>query len=176
MKRAPRSRQRHDLYAKYHDYDSEISDLLGECGSNQDWAQINALIKNLNDVFGSDAEKYQESPDGLGSVSLEFTREKHERQRSTARELFTVKNGAFREEREWRLFVYDSMSNISDVEFRESRGTLSPYVRLKVPVDAIVGVTLGPTNKTSEAMVKAALEAYEVDAWVKRSNASYRRA
>ncbi|WP_233253591.1 hypothetical protein, partial [Paracoccus binzhouensis] len=28
----PRSRQRHDLYAKYHDYDSEISDLLGECG------------------------------------------------------------------------------------------------------------------------------------------------
>jgi hypothetical protein len=33
MKRAPRSRQRHDLYAKYHDYDSEISDLLGECGS-----------------------------------------------------------------------------------------------------------------------------------------------
>lgn len=32
MKRAPRSRQRHDLYAKYHDCDSEISDLLGECG------------------------------------------------------------------------------------------------------------------------------------------------
>ncbi|NGQ92265.1 hypothetical protein G5V65_15310, partial [Rhodobacter sp. HX-7-19] len=27
-------RQRHDLYAKYHDYDSEISDLLGECGIN----------------------------------------------------------------------------------------------------------------------------------------------
>ncbi len=38
MKRAPRSRQRHDLYAKYHDYDSEISDLLGECGLKGDWA------------------------------------------------------------------------------------------------------------------------------------------
>ncbi len=36
MKRAPRSRQRHDLYAKYHDYDSEISDLLGECGVKGD--------------------------------------------------------------------------------------------------------------------------------------------
>jgi hypothetical protein len=36
MKRAPRSRQRHDLYAKYHDYDSEISDLLGECGLKRD--------------------------------------------------------------------------------------------------------------------------------------------
>ena len=33
MKRAPRSRQRHDLYAKYHDQDSEINDLLGECGA-----------------------------------------------------------------------------------------------------------------------------------------------
>jgi hypothetical protein len=37
MKRAPRSRQRHDLYAKYHDYDSEISDLLGECGVSEPW-------------------------------------------------------------------------------------------------------------------------------------------
>ena len=41
MKRAPRSRQRHDLYAKYHDYDSEISDLLGECGF-KDWGPRDA--------------------------------------------------------------------------------------------------------------------------------------
>lgn len=32
MKRAPRSHQRHDLYDKYHDQDSETSRLLGECG------------------------------------------------------------------------------------------------------------------------------------------------
>ncbi len=51
MKRAPRSRQRHDLYAKYHDYDSEISDLLGECG-----------VKGIVNV------------DGLGNTSsLNFT-------------------------------------------------------------------------------------------------------
>jgi hypothetical protein len=43
MKRAPRSRQRHDLYAKYHDYDSEISDLLGECG----WTSL--LVKQLGE-------------------------------------------------------------------------------------------------------------------------------
>ena len=42
MKRAPRSRQRHDLYAKYHDYDSEISDLLGECGIQYLGLQIRA--------------------------------------------------------------------------------------------------------------------------------------
>jgi hypothetical protein len=46
MKRAPRSRQRHDLYAKYHDYDSEISDLLGECGLHISMMRCN-LSENL---------------------------------------------------------------------------------------------------------------------------------
>jgi len=32
MKHAPRSHQRHDLYANYHHQDSKISALLGECG------------------------------------------------------------------------------------------------------------------------------------------------
>ena len=53
MKRAPRSRQRHDLYAKYHDYDSEISDLLGECGLkggfDQTPADYAALIRRFGD-------------------------------------------------------------------------------------------------------------------------------
>ena len=46
MKRAPRSRQRHDLYAKYHDYDSEISDLLGECGIKVNHEYIVCYSKN----------------------------------------------------------------------------------------------------------------------------------
>ena len=33
MKHAPHSHQHHDLYRNYHDHDSEISGLLGECGS-----------------------------------------------------------------------------------------------------------------------------------------------
>jgi hypothetical protein len=44
MKRAPRSRQRHDLYAKYHDYDSEISDLLGECGLKESEEVSNSFV------------------------------------------------------------------------------------------------------------------------------------
>jgi len=48
MKRAPRSRQRHDLYAKYHDYDSEISDLLGECGMvvSNEYADFWTILKS----------------------------------------------------------------------------------------------------------------------------------
>jgi len=57
MKRAPRSRQRHDLYAKYHDYDSEISDLLGECGTH------NTLTQNAPDTKG--ACKYAHPPSRL---------------------------------------------------------------------------------------------------------------
>ena len=48
MKRAPRSRQRHDLYAKYHDYDSEISDLLGECGIKSISRKISRLSALCN--------------------------------------------------------------------------------------------------------------------------------
>lgn len=56
MKRAPRSRQRHDLYAKYHDYDSEISDLLGECGLKELLVQrtepeLDRIQKMLEAVF-----------------------------------------------------------------------------------------------------------------------------
>jgi hypothetical protein len=51
MKRAPRSRQRHDLYAKYHDYDSEISDLLGECGPGSSPKRLlSADLGNLSKI------------------------------------------------------------------------------------------------------------------------------
>lgn len=43
MKRAPRSRLHHDLYAKYHTLDSKIIDLLGECGSTSTAARRSGL-------------------------------------------------------------------------------------------------------------------------------------
>jgi 23S rRNA (cytidine1920-2'-O)/16S rRNA (cytidine1409-2'-O)-methyltransferase len=53
MKRAPRSRQRHDLYAKYHDYDSEISDLLGECGLKHfGWDVTGAVAMDVGSSTG----------------------------------------------------------------------------------------------------------------------------
>ncbi|MFC3530420.1 hypothetical protein ACFOMH_19820, partial [Paracoccus mangrovi] len=55
-KRAPRSRQRHDLYAKYHDYDSEISDLLGECGLEVIEQGMRRLLKKFEPVFDAVAQ------------------------------------------------------------------------------------------------------------------------
>jgi hypothetical protein len=139
----------------------------------QDHIEIDEVVKTLHSAFASDAELYQEDG-GFGRLSIEFNPEKHEQQKAAVRSMFTVKNGAFKEEREWRLFLYDSINRIKSVEFRESRNVLSPYVRVEVPVDAILGVTLGPTNRTSKSMVEAALERHQISCQVFRSKASYR--
>lgn len=139
----------------------------------QDHAEINAVVKELHDAFSSDADLYEEQ-DGFGHVLLNFTPDKRLRQKEATRNLFTVKNGAFREEKEWRLFFFDSINEIRGAEFRESRNVLSPFVRLKIPADALLGVTLGPTNRTPISMVEAALKTYQIEGWVRCSNASYR--
>lgn len=140
---------------------------------NQDWEEVNDVIKALHGAFGEDAAKYEEG-NGIGTMSLSFTPEKHQRQKEIAGDLFAIKNGAFKEEKEWRLFLFDSIDNIKNIEFRESRGLLSPFVRIKVPPDSIVGVTVGPTNPTPVSMVEAMLKKNEVEGPVSRSHASYR--
>lgn len=140
---------------------------------NRDWENVNQVVKLLSSAFGADAEKYQEGG-GYGSMSLEYSPEKHAKQHEAARHLFTVKNGSFSEENEWRLFLFDSVSNVDNVEFRESRGILSPYLRVKIPADAIRGVTLGPANRTTRAMVEEALKVYGIECRVSQSRASYR--
>lgn len=140
----------------------------------KDLERTNDVVRLLHGAFGADADKYQEGKDGFGSMSLEFTPEKHRQQREAARSLFSVKNEAFAEEKEWRLFVFDSIDSIKSVEFRESRNVLSPFIRVRIPTDVVLGVTLGPTNRTPISMVEAALKVHNIDGWVARSNASYR--
>lgn len=140
----------------------------------QDMEQVNDVVRALHAAFGDDAKKYQEGGDGTGSMSLEFTPEKHEAQKDAARSLFTVKNGAFAEEREWRLFAFESIRKIVGVEFRESRGVLSPFIKLDIPADLIRCVRLGPTNKTSRRVIEEALKVSAIDCPVYTSNASYR--
>ncbi|MCL1627248.1 DUF2971 domain-containing protein [Roseibaca sp. V10] len=141
---------------------------------HKDNKQSNEVIRILNDAFGEDAEKYKEYPDGIGDRQLAYTREKFKQQKNATRLLFTIKNEAFAEEREWRLFTFESVSKIKGVEFRESRGVLSPFVKFKIPVEAIRGITLGPTNKTPLKTIKNALQIHGITCPVSPSNASYR--
>jgi hypothetical protein len=140
----------------------------------QDIKQVNDVVRILHAAFGDDAKKYQEGSNGIGSMSLEFTPEKHEAQKAAARSLFKVKNGAFAEEKEWRLFTFESVKKVEGVEFRESRGILSPFIKIDIPVDLIRCVWLGPTNKTSQPIIEEALKVSDIDCPVYTSHASYR--
>ncbi len=141
----------------------------------QDIGRVTEVVKALHLAFSEDAAKFQLHPDGGGSFSLDLTPEKTSRQENAAADLFTVKNGAFCEEREWRILAFNSPDRLGDaLKFRVSQSQVSPYVCMPFPPDAIVGVTLGPTNPNSREMVEAALRRYKIRASVAKSSASYR--
>ena len=141
---------------------------------NQDWEKISDVVKELASAFMADASLYQENKStGWSSMSLAFDKHKHQQQLAAISSLFTVKNPAFSEEKEWRLLLFERIEPIDDVDFRESPNGLSPFVRFPFPSEAIVGVTLGPTNKTPVKVVEKALKANGFDCWVSRSQASY---
>lgn len=137
--------------------------------------EVNEVVKLLSAAFMSDAERFVSDPDGNGRGDYLMTFRSSEKAEA-AKRLFTVKNPAFQEEKEWRILLVDYVSRIPGVEFRECRGVLSPFVRMKVESDVISSVTLGPTNKTPENVVVQALRAYGVECRVTKSSASYRNA
>jgi hypothetical protein len=125
----------------------------------QDYDEINSIVRVLHDAFGEDARLYTESS-GTGHLPLDFgpNGEKHAKYENAARSLFTVKNGAFREEKEWRLFTYGNLSSIGGVKLRGTGTALSPYIPITIPQEAISQVTLGPTNQTPRHVLEFALE------------------
>lgn len=125
----------------------------------QDQEEINDIVRLLYDTFGEDAKLYMESGD-IGSLALDFwaNREKQEKYEKAARSLFKVKNGAFQEEKEWRLFTYGNLSSIDGVKLRGTGKALSPYIPIKISEKAVSKVTLGPSNKTPHHVLKFALE------------------
>jgi Protein of unknown function (DUF2971) len=142
----------------------------------QDTTEISSVVRQLAAAFMDDAKEYNEGND-IGRLSINFgpNGEKHSIFMDAAKSLFTVKNGAFKEEKEWRLFSIENLNNIRGIQYRVSREALSPYLPLSIPIEAIVGVTLGPTNSTPERVVKAAVAQNGLDrVWVRTSNASYR--
>lgn len=125
----------------------------------QDHDEINAIVRMLHDAFGEDAKLYSES-NGTGTVALDFGQngEKHAKYEKAARSLFTVKNGAFREEKEWRLFTYGNLSSIGGVKLRGTGKAISPYIPITIPEEAVSEVTLGPTNQTPRHVLEFALK------------------
>jgi len=126
---------------------------------DQDHDEVNAIVRVLHEAFGEDARIYSES-NGTGNLALDFgpNGEKHLKYEKAARSLFTVKNGAFREEKEWRLFTYGNLSSIGGVNLRGTGKAISPYIPITIPEEAVSQVTLGPINQTPRHVLEFALK------------------
>jgi hypothetical protein len=98
--------------------------------------------------------------------------------------LYTLKNPAFREEREWRLISYMPKSDgfkgagLDNLEFISKRDRIVPVRRISMrgtKAPSISKVVLGPRNITPTNVIKAALTKYEFkDVEIAISRASYR--
>lgn len=99
--------------------------------------------------------------------------------------LYTLKNPAFAEEKEWRIISHlfgeaknDDFGGIRNMDFRAKTDRVVPFFRLsleEISEKAIAEVVLGPKNVTPEKFIEALLLKY---GWqgvtVHRSKASYR--
>ncbi len=124
-------------------------------------------------AFFDDAADCQIDNNVTQFLEAEFSSDLSQRRRLAAALLFSIKSPAFCEEKEWRILHYSSLNALRNVEFREHKTVISPYVRLPFEREAIIGVTLGPCNDTPEDVVEALLKANGVHAWVRKSAASY---
>lgn len=140
---------------------------------DQDYERINDVAAILREAFSEDADKFVEEGNGRMHANLEFTKEKHELWRQAVCKLFSVKNGAFREEKEWRLYAVQPLRGFHNLDYRLSGNLISPYAKIKFPLEAIERVTLGPTNPTPIKIVETFLEANGVKTCVSSSAASY---
>lgn len=139
---------------------------------DQDHDKINEINCMLTDTFREDINSFAGAN---GFAGLRVNLERRQEYEDAARSLFTVKNGAFHEEKEWRLFTYGTLSSFEGVKLRGTGNALSPYLPATIPTDAVARVTLGPVNKTPEHVLEFALESNGFnDATVKQSRASYR--
>ena len=94
------------------------------------------------------------------------------------RSRFRIKNKAFNEEKEWRLFVSlikkDRLPK--QIQYRASKSGLIPHLEYKFdqPKGVIKQVFIGPKNRTPEYAVRSFMELNGFGfVEVKRSKASY---
>jgi hypothetical protein len=92
--------------------------------------------------------------------------------------MFTLKNNAFKEEKEWRLISYLLKGHEDKCDFRISGNRLTPYrsfLLKKLDIPVIKEVILGPKNITPEFVVRKFLQQNGFsDVSVIRSSATYR--
>lgn len=109
----------------------------------------------------------------LSSIHLSSSGGEFERIVDAVSRFYEVKNEAFYEEREWRIYVFGTLSKNHNVGFRDVSGRISPYVKLPFSLSCISKVTLGPNNSTPLQVIEELFKRNKVKAKIGRSAATY---
>ncbi len=138
---------------------------------DKDHDKIHGINRMLTDTFQEDMASFA-GENGFAGLRVNLNR--RQEYEDAARSLFTVKNGAFHEEKEWRLFTYGNLSSFEGIKLRGTGNAISPYLPITLPTDAVERVTIGPVNKTPEHVLKFALQNSGFSGTrVRQSHASY---
>ncbi|WP_223426243.1 hypothetical protein [Tateyamaria pelophila] len=77
MKHILRSNQRHDIYRKYHVQDSEIRDLLGECGVRYGDYRFIRYVDGKTEMYNIKEDWWQKYDLGNSHPDYSLVNEKH---------------------------------------------------------------------------------------------------
>lgn len=130
-------------------------------------------MKKVWDEFKLQIEEGASGSGGYMTFRKSYEGGGHVRETEVISELFLVKNPAFQEESEWRLFIVDFASGIQNINFRERNGSISPYLEFPFE-DAIETITLGPLHPTPEPDIEKFISANCINAEIRRSRATLR--
>jgi Protein of unknown function (DUF2971) len=127
--------------------------------------EINSILQDLITAFRSQS---------LDTKNSEFAKLAKQLMRSR----FRMKNKAFDEEKEWRLFASLIRNDRlpKQIQYRASKSCLIPYIEYKFdqPKGVIQHVFIGPKNRTSDYAVRSFMEMHGFGfVEVERSKTSY---
>jgi hypothetical protein len=90
--------------------------------------------------------------------------------------LAEIKHPSFREEHEWRIVAVAEGDEVDADGFRASTMAIVPYIEIPLPLDAIVGVRVGPGRHSElrQEGVRRLLSAIHCDAPVRCSEVPLR--
>lgn len=132
------------------------------------------VFAQLKEAFDEDIDRFTEDGKGIVAASLALSPEKLKRQKEAACHLYSAKSSVFKEEKEWRLYAFESVEKMESLKYRIKGDLISPYLEISFPASAVTHVTLGPNNPTDDATVRQLLKSNGFSARVCRARAGYR--
>lgn len=130
-------------------------------------------IKAIATAFGGVSNNLTVDDDNVISGVVEYSENSMKLEKHAISEFFRFKDPSFEEEREWRLIHFNNVSNYTGLKFREANNLISPYLEIEFPKEAVVSITLGPSNPTPIHLIELLLQQNGYECNVRKSTIPY---